>query len=391
MIELIRHKIYSIKISGISTKILSGKFGCGYYYGYKNDKIISLVKIESGSKFGLGESLIGTYSPELYKKNIEYFASKLRSKNIFEAIKIIETYKNNKFFFYQGFLKGILASLEFAILSLVSNKLEISLADCINEIYFEKKQKKNRIIQIYSSAGSVNSSLNDLKKDIKKSLKLGINIMKLRVDLSKKYQKKIDYADKSLKKFSVDLIANSFSKNNNIPKVKKFLKYVKNKKLLWIEEVININNFELFGKIKNLSKHKFSYGENLNSYFDYYNLLEKYKLNYINVDMGHCSITDFKKIIQYLRTQKNKKKIIFHCWGSLINLFSTLELATLFNEYVYMVEFPIADFQLNDFFISDCNINNSKIYLQDELKIIEKKYNKFPTINHYEKKSFSFD
>jgi hypothetical protein len=391
MVGLIKHKIQNIKITGISSKILSGKFGGGYYYGYKNEKIISLVKIKSGSKFGFGESLIGTYSPELYKKNIEYFASKLKSKNIFEAIKIIESYKKNKFFFYQGFLKSILASLEFGILSLVSNKLKISLADCINEIYFQKKQKTNRTIKIYSSAGSVNSNLNHLKKDIKKSLGLDINIMKLRIDLSKKYEKKIEYAKKNLKKFSVDLIANSYVKNNNLQKVKKFLTHVKNKKLLWIEEVININNFELFSEIKNFSKLKFSYGENLNSYFDYYNLLKKYKLSYINIDMGHCSITDLKKIIQYLSTQKTKKKIIFHCWGSLINLFSTLELASLFNDYVYMVEFPIADFKLNDFFLKHCKINNSKIYLQDELKIIEKKYNTFPTINHHEKKQFFFD
>ena len=70
MVKLIKHKIHNIKITGISSKILSGKFGGGYYYGYKNEKIISLVKIKSGSKYGLGESLIGTYSPELYKKNI---------------------------------------------------------------------------------------------------------------------------------------------------------------------------------------------------------------------------------------------------------------------------------------------------------------------------------
>jgi L-alanine-DL-glutamate epimerase-like enolase superfamily enzyme len=391
MVKLIKHKIHNIKITGISSKILSGKFGGGYYYGYKNEKIISLVKIKSGSKYGLGESLIGTYSPELYKKNIEYFARKLKSKNILEAIEIIENYKKNKFFFYQGFLKSILASLEFAIMSLVSNKLNIPLADCINEIYFEKKQKKNKIIQIYSSAGSINSNLNHLKKDIKKSLSLNINVMKLRIDLNKNYKKKIEYANKNLKKFSVDLIANSFSKNNNMRKVKKFLTHVKNKKLLWIEEVININNFENFSKIKNLSKLKFSYGENLNSYFDYYNLLKKYKLDYINIDMGHCCITDLKKIIQYLSAQKIKKKIIFHCWGSLINLFSTLELATLFNDYVYMVEFPIADFKLNDFFLKNCKIKNSKIFLQHELKLIEKKYNKFPTIKLYEKKRFSFN
>ena len=38
---------------------------------------------------------------------------------------------------------------------------------------------------------------------------------------------------------------------------------------MWIEEVINIDDLNYFKKIKKINKLKFSYGENLNSKFDF--------------------------------------------------------------------------------------------------------------------------
>ena len=41
-----------------------------------------------------------------------------------------------------------------------------------------------------------------------------------------------------------------------------------------------------------------------------------------------------------------------------------------------MVEFPITKFELNDFFVMNARINNSKFYLKNDLKIIENFYDK---------------
>ena len=58
-----------IKIINIKTKIIQGKFGNGKYFGYKDNKIISLVKFKTNTGiYGFGESLVGIYSPELFRE-----------------------------------------------------------------------------------------------------------------------------------------------------------------------------------------------------------------------------------------------------------------------------------------------------------------------------------
>ena len=65
-------QIKNNKVKSITSKILFGNFGNGKYYGYKNKKIISLVEIKlSNNLSGFGESLVGIYSPNLYKKNFK--------------------------------------------------------------------------------------------------------------------------------------------------------------------------------------------------------------------------------------------------------------------------------------------------------------------------------
>ena len=131
---------------------------------------------------------------------------------------------------------------------------------------------------------------------------------------------------------------------------------------MWIEEVINIDDLNYFKKIKKINKLKFSYGENLNSKFDFYNLCNFYKFNFINLDISHITITEMIDIIKYLKKKKIKNKILLHCWGGAINLHSSFELATLFKDYIYMTELPIADFTLNNDYLKKI------IYIKFNLK-----------------------
>ena len=108
-----------LRITHIKTKILQGKFGNGNYFGYKKNKIISLIKFETNHKiFGYGESIIGIYAPELFKKNVSYLSKFFLNKNLDDAIEEIEQIQQNKFFFYQGLIKSILSSFEIALLNL---------------------------------------------------------------------------------------------------------------------------------------------------------------------------------------------------------------------------------------------------------------------------------
>lgn len=386
----IKKKLSNFKIKRLTCKIISGSFGDNYYFGYNKSKLIGLIKIQSKNFYGLSENIIGTYSPKILIINVQNLENDLKDLSIVDALNKIEEYKKNKFFFYQGVLKSIISSIEISIYSLLSDILKKSLADVINDIKFSGKLKKKTSIPIYSSAGSINSTIEDLKNDINNSKKLNIDRMKIRINLdSNKYQEKIKILDKSIKYFAIDLISNTYEKNSNLKKINIFLKFIKKYKPLWIEEILNVNDLKNINKL-NRKNILLSYGENFNSSFDFLSIMNLYNFDYINIDIGHCSIDDIFTIINHLKKNKKQKKIIFHCWGSLLNLITSLEIASLVYRYTYMVEFPLAKFKLNDFYLNKFKIRNSEILLDNDLEIIKKTYNKTKSIKNFDQKEFKF-
>ena len=53
-----------------------------------------------------------------------------------------------------------------------------------------------------------------------------------------------------------------------------------------------------------------------------------------------------------------------HCWGGNINLYNSLSLASVFEKYIKLVEFPVTDFSLNNLFLKNANITNSNFILK---------------------------
>ena len=356
-------QIKKIKVKSINSKILFGDFGNGKYFGYKNKKIISLVEIKLSNKLsGFGESLVGIYSPDLYKKNLEYLSKFFINKNVYECLEVSKNLQKNKFFFYSGLLKSILASIEIAIFNLIAKLKKKTFAEALNDYFFLGKRVLLNDISVYASAGSIRSTLRDLEKDLSLSEKLKIKNIKIRLNIKSEYKKKITILKSNNFKFAVDLISNTFE-GNEILKFPKFLGFIKNFNPLWIEEVLNVDKLWDFQKLKKKYKIKYSYGENFNSKFDFYNLIKFYKFNYINVDISHITITELVEMVILLEKNNFKNKILFHCWGGVINLQTSLELASLFRDQVYMTEFPIADFSLNNDFVHNVDIVDSKVNL----------------------------
>ena len=381
-----------ITIQKIETKILKGKFGDGKYFGYGDNKIISLVKITLSNKvFGFGESLVGIYSPKLFDCNVNYLSSYFLNKTINESLLIIKNFQNNKFFFYQGLIKSILAAFEIAILSNYSKLNNCPISTSIGKLLLKKKINKSKYVNVYASAGSIKSSIKDLKSDFTRAKSLNFNKIKIRLDLNTNYKKKIIFTQKFFNNFAIDLIANTYKKNNNQKKLTSFLKFIQKRRILWLEEPINVEEITNKEHLKKFKRINVSYGENFTSYYDYLSLLEKKYIKFLNIDISHCSIGDIIKLILYIRKNKVKTRIILHCWGSLINLNTSIELASIFPKEIILVEFPITKFELNDFFIEGVTIKNSKVKSSNYLEQIENNYDKKINYNQKEKDKFRFD
>jgi len=216
------------------------------------------------------------------------------------------------------------------------------------------------------------------------SKKKGFNLFKARISLlNSNYFTKIKILKDEIKNFSIDLISNTYEKNSNLKLIQKFLEYLKKYNPVWIEEILSKNELHYFKKIRknNLS---FSYGENFNSLNDFINLINFYKFNFVNPDISHFSISDFYHLINYMKKNNLKKKIIMHCWGGNINLYNSLSLASVFEKYIKLVEFPVTDFSLNNLFLKDANITNSNYYFENNIL----KNNDLIKINSFKIKTF---
>ena len=112
-----------------------------------------------------------------------------------------------------------------------------------------------------------------------------------------------------------------------------------------------------------------------------------YKFKYLNIDISHTTISDLVKIIDLIKSNNLKTKIIFHCWGGVINLHTSLEIASVIDANIEMVEFPIADFSLNNEYVQKVEIKHSKLNIDSvDRKSINKFYSK--DLNKIKSKNF---
>ncbi len=355
-----------IKIKQIISFTQKSKFGNGKYFGYKKNKFLGIIKITTDKKIiGYGETLVGVYSPKLFKINLSYISQFISNKNVFDSLMELNRLKRNKFFFDNGILKSIISGIEISIFDILAQANKTT-HDQIMKNYFNTKSDLSKEVKIYASAGSIKSNLNDLRQDLFNAKRMGISIFKGRLATDKNYSKKIKLLESEIDNFAVDLIANTYEKNINPNNLKFFLKKISSMKPIWIEEILQTNNLLDFKKLKKYDL-KFSYGENYNSYTDFINLLEFYKFDYINPDISHLSIFDFVELNKYLTNKNKENKIIIHCWGGAINFIYSICCAKIFPKQVKLVEFPITDSNFMDKVHPNIYVKNSSCYLNEDI------------------------
>ena len=356
-----------LKINQIISLTQKSKFGGGKYYGYKKEKFLGIIKLNTNKKIiGYGETLVGVYSPKLFKINLSYISKFIIGKNLYSALDQLNKLKRNKFFFDNGILKSVISGIEIAIFDILAQANNINHGVVIKN-YFNQKSKLSDSVEIYASAGSIKSSLLDLKKDIKYAKKLNINTFKGRVAINKDFSKKIDILKSEIDNFAVDLIANTYEKNESLNNLKFFLNKIKVTKPHWIEEILRTDSLYEFKKLKKYGL-KFSYGENYNSFIDFINLVESYKFNFINPDLSHLSIFDFVLLNEYLNKKYYNNKIITHCWGGAINFIYSIYSAQVFHKQVKLVEFPITESNFMKKVYPNISIIKSKCFIDDKVK-----------------------
>lgn len=348
-----------MEVENIELICLKGKFGDKKnYFGYKKYKSSTIIKITLKNKIiGVGETLAGVYSPKIVSIIFDFIKKNLKKKITLKYLSDgLNKFKKNKFLFNEGIFVSVIAGIECAIF------------DIYNQIgkdnkflnYTNLTQRKK--VEVYASCGSILSTPKEILNDINNANRRNFNKVKIRINLQdKNLFTKIKIAQENIENYAIDLICNTFDQKANFKKMNLFLEKLSiyKKKPLWIEEFLFIDDLFIFNRFK--KKFNFSYGENFNSLFSLFTLLDKFKFKYINPDISHLPISEFIKLNNYIDKTYDEKKILIHSWGGPINIYLSLILASIFNKSIYLVEYPTTYFSINKKLNDIIEIKNSKI------------------------------
>ena len=143
-----------IKIKQVDSLTQKSRFGDGKYFGYKKYKYLGIIKLTTDKKIiGYGETLVGVYSPKLFKINLSFISQFLITNDLSKSLNELNELKRNKFFFDNGILKSIISGVEMAIFDILAQANRTNHSNIMKN-FFKTKQQLSSKINIYASPKS---------------------------------------------------------------------------------------------------------------------------------------------------------------------------------------------------------------------------------------------
>ncbi len=350
------------KIKKIICHILSSKYGNEKVFGQpKKVRSFVIVEVQSSNGIsGFGESYQSAYLPEISKFIIDYLSKYFLNLEINFAIKKIENFRI-PFVSQVGIIKGLLSSLEIAILDAKAKSLGVPFFKILN------KNSKRKKIKAYASGGSVIYKKKDLIQDINLVKELGFSSYKMRIGHYKFNEdlKRINFIKNNLKGIDIMIDAIMGTLNLwNFKIAKKRINILNKIPLKWIEEPLPPERIFDYKKLKVISKNSIALGESFTNYYEFENAIKNNSCDIIQPDVTQLGIRDTIKVIKLAK--KFKKSICLHVWGSPISLLCNLHVALAFKE-ISLIEYPLVslEFLKNDV-SSKLKISNSFLSLKHE-------------------------
>lgn len=348
-----------MKVEKIFVSLFSSKYGesnnsFGQPLGVKSIAIIS-VKSSNGI-IRSHELYLGIYIPEIIETIVQYISplyinEEINEKNIFKG-------KDIPFVTNSGIFKSIKGAIESCILQLIFFKQKITLVDGLKKLMNENIRRNlfDNKIKYYASGGSVSFSPNECIDDAIKSLKSGFNGFKMRCGYQdfnadiKRVKSVRAYIDNQRiidKDFylMVDFIQGTLKSIDFEKKIINYFHEFSDLKVLWIEEPLDPDNYELY---KNLPKNillKSCLGESFTSFNEYIPFANN--INRFQIDVTHIGgFLEAIKVLNYFSRYSENTKFTSHVWGSKLSLLTNLALCRATSSIEWF-EIPLLEFEIN--------------------------------------------
>jgi L-alanine-DL-glutamate epimerase-like enolase superfamily enzyme len=305
------------KIIDVEGHALSSPYGDGKSLGQPlGVKSIGIVRIfvDSGD-YGLGETYVGVYAPELIKPIVEFLKPYLLGKKI-GSNQYYDVINNLPFIGGSGLLQSVLSAIEIAIWDLRGKLLNVQTFKLLSKEYRNK-------IPVYASSGSAAMSADEIEVDVNNILNDGHDAYKMRVGF-KDWREDLNRVERasnilklSKKDLMVDAIMGTLRPAWSLEIAKKSIQDLSVFNLIWIEEPLLPANIGSLIELKQLNLVPIAAGEAYSCNRDYEKIIQDSSVDYLQFDATHSGGIYYCCELA-AQAQKKQMKSALHVWGSAI-------------------------------------------------------------------------
>ena len=335
------HKIIDVEGLALSSPYGDGK-SLGQPLGVKSLGIVR-VFVDSG-EYGLGETYIGVYAPELINPIVDFLKPYLIGKKIGND-QYYDVISKLPFIGGSGLLQSVLSAIEIAIWDLRGKLLNIETFKLLSKEYRNE-------IPVYASSGSAALSADEIEIDLNNILDDGYNAYKMRVGFKdwsedlKRVERASNILKISNKDLMVDAIMGTIRPAWTLEIAKKSIKDLSVFNLKWIEEPLLPASIGNLIDLKLLDLIPIAAGEAYSCNRDYEKIIQDTSVDYLQFDATHsggiyycCELAS--------KAQKKQIKTALHVWGSAIAISANATVG-LASPSIDILEIPMVSLNITD-------------------------------------------
>ena len=328
------------KVEGLA---ISSPYGKGNSFSYPlGVKSVGIIKIYSESgQYGLGETYVGVYAPELIQPIAKFLESFIIGKSIGSA-SFIEDMQNIPFIGRNGVVRSVISAIETAIWDLRGKLLETPTYKLLNS-------ESRRSVPIYASSGTVVMSPEDITLDVGEIMGLGYKAYKMRVgfqswsdDIKRVRSAREALGDADL---MVDAIMGTLQPPWEADYAINCAKDLVDFNLRWLEEPVHPDNIAGLAKVRKSNIVPIAAGEAYSGNGEFQSLLYQNSVDILQFDATHSG-----GILPCFMLANKAKSLnlesAMHVWGSAVAISANAQVA-LASEDVETLEIPMVSLEIN--------------------------------------------
>lgn len=276
--------------------------------GYRTTGLVEIT-LEDGTT-GLGEAYLAVFAPNVFVEIVNTIAPYILNIDVDDIQKVMNRISLvTGYWSLQGAAQHVISAFDIALHDCKAKLLGVPVFKMINK-------NSSNTIELYGSGGD-SPCPEFMNKEMDYLTNLGIKYFKIRARNTQK--KKVKYvlqkSEQKQLRIAIDMTQNLANPGQTISEIYNFYKTIKDyttTDLFFLEEVLGLNNMDLYPRLRKKVPLKIAGGETITTADE---LVLRMKNNYYDIAQPDATVIGGISAVNKIFRHAKDVEVFVHCWG----------------------------------------------------------------------------